>query len=208
MPTSVVAICNRALSRIGAASISALTEASEQARACSVHYAACRDELLAEHPWRFASSRQTLATVDVDGPAGWDVVYARPADCLRPMALEPEAAGCGRTFWHDGPLFCASPEPVRSPPWAEWGAYILSNEPDAVLAYVARIEDPTRFPPLFAGVLTWRLAVELASVMTDDVGRMDLARRQADRLLSSALAANANAAGTPPAEADFILARS
>lgn len=59
---SVVEICNRALSNIGnSRSINSLTEASKEAGECSLHFEACRDAVLSDFDWNFATKRVALA---------------------------------------------------------------------------------------------------------------------------------------------------
>ena len=54
---SEVDICNRALSKLGAARITSLTEDSVNARACNAMYESVRDAELRAHPWNFAMKR-------------------------------------------------------------------------------------------------------------------------------------------------------
>jgi len=60
MATSAEAICNSALIKIGASTISSLTEDSVEAEACKEQYAKLRDELLRSNPWNFANKRAFL----------------------------------------------------------------------------------------------------------------------------------------------------
>ena len=55
----------------------------------------------------------------------------------------------------------------------------------ACAAYVYDVEDPTEFPPFFVDALAWRLAVELATVLTGASSlqsRVQLAQFYADSL--------------------------
>jgi hypothetical protein len=65
---SETSICNSALTRIGAARITSLTDDSKQARACTASYALMRDEVLRSHPWNSAISRASVASL-ADAPA-------------------------------------------------------------------------------------------------------------------------------------------
>ena len=61
--TDAVSICNLALQRVGAKTISALSEDSTAGRACNRVYTQARDSELRAHPWAFARERKTCAAV-------------------------------------------------------------------------------------------------------------------------------------------------
>ena len=48
---SVVQMCNSALNQLGAASITALTDNTKNARLCSERYPTVRDAVFRSHPW-------------------------------------------------------------------------------------------------------------------------------------------------------------
>ena len=48
---SVVDICNEAMDLLGAATITALTENSKEARLCNRRFSTVRDATLRSHPW-------------------------------------------------------------------------------------------------------------------------------------------------------------
>jgi hypothetical protein len=82
---SEVEICNLALAHFGSRSnISSLTEASEEARHCRLHYANIRDSLLQMLDWDFARRYTFLATLDETAPGDWLYAFALPADCITP----------------------------------------------------------------------------------------------------------------------------
>ncbi|BCV06006.1 MAG: hypothetical protein CM15mV123_200 [uncultured marine virus] len=58
---SVVDICNEAMDLLGAATITALTENSKEARLCNRRFATVRDATLRSHPWNCAIERAELA---------------------------------------------------------------------------------------------------------------------------------------------------
>lgn len=141
--TSIVAICNLALSNIGKDNIASLTEASAEARACRQFYDITRDTLLQAYPWRWAGKTLALAAVSNDQGARWSYAYQRPHDCLKIRSM-----GAG-SFDAQGSLIYSSASP-------------------AVLSYTYRVEDPAVFSPLFADALSWHLAVRLAMPLTRD----------------------------------------
>ena len=87
--TSVVEICNLALTRIGAQTINSLAEASAQAIHCNLLFGPTRDAVLRQVPWRFATARQVLALLDETHPPEWAYGYKKPADCLAARYIEP-----------------------------------------------------------------------------------------------------------------------
>jgi hypothetical protein len=64
--SSIVSICNLALSNLGKDNISALTDEGAEARACNQFYDHVRDTLLQVYPWSFAGKTASLAEVTND----------------------------------------------------------------------------------------------------------------------------------------------
>lgn len=154
---SVVEICNIALSRLASSSpISSLGERSKAAELCTIFYAQCRDEVLREFPWPFATTAVALA--DVGSPAsGWAFRYSYPADCSLVLGIMQPGQ---REIIETDQLI---PYKVGYSPA---GAVIHTDQPQAVACYVARVEDTTLFDPLFVSALAWKLATELAIPIT------------------------------------------
>lgn len=77
MASTVESICNSALAKIGAPSITAITDSNKRAEFCNLMYSKVRDKLLKSHPWNFAIKRAVLAYdkdtfVDGDVTVGTD----------------------------------------------------------------------------------------------------------------------------------------
>lgn len=190
MPTSVVSICNMALSRIGTRSmVQTLNEASTEAQACRLLFDQARDATLEAHDWGFARKRVALADLGA-APTAWGHRYALPSDCIAPRFLEtPERVG-------------------RRTPCRVEGRDLLADTDEAVLVYTARITDPILFPPSFVTALTWGLGGELAIPLT---GKESLQQRcvqmwQAAINTAAVNDANADAPDTAP-DALWITAR-
>ena len=66
--SSVVQICNIALSNIGEQRITALTDNNERARLCNLRYDDVRDAVLRSYPFKVAVQRVELA-LSADAPA-------------------------------------------------------------------------------------------------------------------------------------------
>lgn len=144
MATSVVNIVNNALVRIGASRIISLTEDSESARVANLMYEQVRDAVLADHVWNFAKKRVELA-LDTTAPAfGYSNAFALPTDCLKVLLMERA------DMIYD----------VE-------GGKLLTDEASAKIIYLARVEDPNQFSPMFTEALSARLAAEMAIPLVD-----------------------------------------
>lgn len=82
---SVVQICQMALAHCRAGTINSLTEGSSNAFFCNLFYDTCRDQVLSDAPWGFATRLTQLAKLDPESfdIFNWAYAYAYPSDCLR-----------------------------------------------------------------------------------------------------------------------------
>ncbi|HYZ32347.1 MAG TPA: hypothetical protein VE684_08710, partial [Crenalkalicoccus sp.] len=60
MSLTALALCSRALLKIGAQPIASLDEGTAEAEVAANLYPAVRDALLSAHPWSFATGQETL----------------------------------------------------------------------------------------------------------------------------------------------------
>ena len=87
--TSSVAVCNRALSKIGdELIILSLDDNTKPARYCKALYADTRDFVLRSYPWRFALKRYVLAPLRDKPLFGYEYQFPIPSDCLRVWKME------------------------------------------------------------------------------------------------------------------------
>ena len=135
---STVDICNLALDELGEAAITALDEGSPVANLCSRNYAPARDQVLRSHPWNFAVARRRLARLSAVPAFGFAYAYQRPTDWLRTISVH---AGDGGT---------------DAVPYRMEGDRFVSGAADLFLRYIARIEDPNQYDPLFVDALAMR----------------------------------------------------
>lgn len=144
--TSVVALCNRALAKIGDELIIASTDdGTKAARYCKALYADTRDFVLRSYPWRFALKRYVLAPL-VEAPLfGFARQFAMPSDCLRVWRLEDD-------------------EPFQTE-----GGMILYDGSVLRFTGIRRVDDPALFDPMFVEALALKLAAELAVPLTASV---------------------------------------
>ncbi|NIA72274.1 hypothetical protein HBA54_27145 [Pelagibius litoralis] len=140
----VVGLCNSALSKIGAARITALSESSKNANLCNELYETCRDDLLRAHTWNFAAARVKLAQAGVGPAFGFDHRYALPADWIRTVDAYQDESGYGVIKYKIE------------------GGFILTDSDDVYLRYIKRVEDVNLMPADFREALATLLARELA----------------------------------------------
>lgn len=142
--TTSTDICNRALAKLDFGSIQSLTDGTKRAGLCNEYYDSALDELLAEHPWSFATTRVELSqTTALDG---WTYAHTLPSDFIRMVAI-----GTGDDF-SDAGFFDYQRE----------GRLLLSESTTVWLRYVKRYTDVQYMPALFQMALVERLAAFLA----------------------------------------------
>lgn len=159
--TSVVSICNLALANVGKPDIQDINEASAEAVACKKFYAQARDTLLQSYPWRFAQATEALAEVTNTKPDRWGYAYQRPTDCLK---LRRVTDSYDLDYLPDDGVSVIG----GGFAYAIEGDTVFCSISPAYLVYTQRLEDPTRYPPLFVEALSWHLAVKLAMPLTRD----------------------------------------
>ena len=146
---SVVAICNAGLRKVGASTITSLTQGTKNANFCNDRYADLRDALLELHPWNFAMKRVKLAQTTATPVIKFDETYALPADFLRAGSVFDSDEGFGIVDHkvEDNTIVCSSEE--------VW------------LLYVSLITDPNKMTPLFREALACSIAVEAATALVE-----------------------------------------
>ena len=84
-----VDICNLALNFLGKGIIKSLSENTELARTCKLHYDRYRRILLKDYSWEFAERTMKLEPVEDFGDTvkWWKNVYRYPDDCLQVLKI-------------------------------------------------------------------------------------------------------------------------
>jgi hypothetical protein len=180
-------ICNLALGHLGdAANLQSISppDGSAQADHCARFYPIARDALLEMHDWAFATKRVSLALLTVKC-SEWLYAYAAPADMLNPLAvMDPTApddtsAGIQTGYFNMNysvpvPQFergIYTPQPFTQEAAPDGTTVIWTNQCNAVLRYLARVTDTSKFETLFITSLSWYLASMLAGpVLKGDSG--------------------------------------
>ncbi len=178
---SEVEIGNLALGYVGVAhEISSLDEDSTEAEQVKRFYATTRDEILrGPFVWPFARRYVALALVAEDPNDDWAYAYRYPTDCVRALRLvDGHRIQTTRIPWE-----------VASD---DTGRLIYTDQADAVLRYVKRIEDPEQFDASFVEALAWRLASKLAIPLSRSAKERDYAFQRYRIELATAQANAAN----------------
>ena len=183
MALSSIALCARALLKIGCRSITSFDEGTAEAEVAGNLYEPIRDALLSSHPWSFATGQVTLPQLTVEPIADYDHAYQLPADFLRALS-----AGAGRG---------------RGLDYRIHERRLHTNASDVVLTYIFRPEE-TEFPPFFDQALIARLAAEFVIPLTDSTSRSEDLQKLADQELKRAKSIDGQQ-DTPQAIEDYTL---
>lgn len=153
---SVVDICNQSLDLLGAATITALTENSKEARLCNRNFELIRDSVLRAHPWNVAVTRKSLPQ-ESDAPAfGFNFQYTLPTDpyCLRLLSFWDTSVDNEIAAYDSNVMYKIE------------GRKILSNENVCKIIYIGRETDTEQYDSLLTSTIAHRLASEIAYGVT------------------------------------------
>lgn len=192
---SEVDICNLALANLGdTAEISSLSESSTQAQLCKRFYPIARDALLEMSAWGFSTRRALLAEV-ANLSTQWMHTYSLPPGVLNVLAVLPSDAPGDIEVNYTGTMDCPwpsqwpagyvpapgavvyTPQPYTLEIDAKGNSVLLTNQPNALLRYTAKVTDTTKFSPLFTMALGWLLSSHLAGpILKGDAGAAETKR--------------------------------
>lgn len=151
MALSPIALCARALLKIGAEAIQSFDDGTLEAEVARNLYPSTRDALLSAHPWNFATAQASLPRL-ADVPAADHAhAFQLPADFLRALSAGTQARGRGLDY-------------------RIFGRRLLADAEQVTLTYVFR-PDESGFPPFFDQALIARLAAEFCLPLTEATAR-------------------------------------
>nr|DAM13941.1 MAG TPA: tail tubular protein [Caudoviricetes sp.] len=155
-----VDICNLALNFLGKGIIKSLSENTELARTCKLHYDRYRRILLKDYSWEFAERTMKLETVEDfgDNVKGWDYVYRYPDDCLQVLKIYD---GDDRRKDDKREKFF-----VQTVDYRLGTKVICCNLENAYMDYVSNEEDCNYFSEEFVEALAHYLAYGMAQALT------------------------------------------
>lgn len=197
-----VHICNMALGHLGNSKlIAALDERSTEARMCNLYYAQCRDEVLRDFPWPFATVVSTLALLSTSPTPEWAFSYAYPSEALR-LVRAPYGSVRNPT------VDTLTKYLVRR--GASGGRVLYADQSVATIEYIAQVTDAGEFPPDFTAALSYALAARICpSVTSENRKETTLLMVQFYQAVVANAKANAANEESPDVEPDagFIRAR-
>ena len=155
-----IQVCNLALANLGEpATISSISppDGSREAALCAQFFAFARDQMLEKHAWDFALRSKTL-TVRAESPrVDWKYAYDYPSDVVSVLAvIRSDVDYNYKTMGTTGQ------QPYSVELDANGKRMLLTDQQDALLLYVAKVEDSTKWSSLFVRALSWQLASHLA----------------------------------------------
>lgn len=141
MANTITELSNRALAMIGHEAITSPDEGTKAADLCKRLIPDLRDELIRNHPWKFASRRAMLPASATAPAFGAARAYPLPELWLRVLEVgDGTAVG-----------------------WRREGNAILSDEPAPLpVRYLVSVRNPDEWDAIFTTVLAVRLAMDLA----------------------------------------------
>jgi len=166
MALTDIALCSRALIRLGAQPITSFTDGSAESEICGALYDQSRDALLSAYGWNFATKQMTLTQLTEDGSGDLKNVFALPNDFLRALTAGSNGVNSGIDYRiQQNKLY--------------------TNASEIILTYIYRA-DEFEFPPFFDSVLISRMAAELCIPLTENTSRYETFLRLAETEFSRA----------------------
>ena len=166
---SKVAICNRALVRLGDSTIASLTDGTVQAKRCNVLFDQAADSVMAEG-WTSNTRRSALNITTNTPEFGYTTEYQLPTNpfCLKVLSINDTVPG----------EFDYRIE----------GDKLLANTSGIEVRYAARITDTQSYNTYLTDAIVWKLIAELTYPTTNSITLSEAAERRYDsqlrRLLS------------------------
>jgi len=160
MSLSDVALCSRALMRIGCAPIASFEDGTAESEIAGALYGPARDALLSAYGWSFATGQLALTRLDDAPLADYQYAYQLPNDFLRALSAGTGMRGRGLNY--------------------RINRGVLHSDTDAVMLTYIFLPDESEFPPFFASALITKLAAEFCIPLTESTSRTEVLYRQAD----------------------------
>ena len=156
-------ICNLALAYLAKGRITSLTQNTEEARQCAMHYDHCRRLLLRSYRWGFARRIKKLALSASTVPV-WEYVYGYPSSCLSVRFVFTED-GAERKEMTKDEYEVAVVDGVK---------VLCTDVEEAWCEYTEDVTEVAKMTEEFVEALARYLAASMAVVLTGNEGMMNM----------------------------------
>ena len=154
---SEVSICNQAISWLGGNLLLSLADNTTEGRLCAANYAILRDAVLEAAPWTFAQRRVVLTPLAAIPAWGYSTQFLLPGDVLH-------VEYCGRSGrWEEDD----SIDDWQKEQSQDGQNVIVCNQSIVYARYTQRVTDVKLMSTLFTQALAARLAMDLATPITN-----------------------------------------
>ena len=169
---SNVQLCNLALSRLGAATITSLTDNTAEAKLCNTFFSDIADEVMAEGSWTSTMTRAELAKTTNTPEFGFTNEFQLPVD---PWALK---------------IISINEDTVGDTEYAIEGDKLLTDSDSIKIRYVARLTNTGDWDIYLQRAFVARLASELVYPLTGDTRKSELEYQRYLKIVQESLALN------------------
>lgn len=160
MALNDIALCSRALMRIGCAPITSFDDGTAESEIAGALYVPARNALLSAYGWSFATGQVALDALDDAPLADYQHAYALPNDFLRAISAGSGGKGRGLSY--------------------RIARNVLHTDADSVLLTYIFLPDESEFPPFFDAALIVRLAAEFCIPLTESTSRTEALMKMAE----------------------------
>ncbi len=160
MALNDIALCSRALIRIGAAPITSFDDGTAESEIAGALFGPVRDALLSSYSWSFATGQVALVKLETAPVADYQNAFQLPFDYLRIISAGTGTRGRGLNY-----------RIARKA--------LHTNADSLILTYIFR-PDEEEFPPFFDAALIARLAAEFTIPLTENTSRAESMYRLAE----------------------------
>jgi len=184
--SSIVQICNLALTRIGADTITSLTDGTREANLCNTLYDDIAEEVMSEGEWTSCTFRATLNQTTNTPVYDYSYEYQLPTNprLLKIITIQNEI---------DENLDYSIEEDK-----------LLTDDSVVKIKYIGFVEDSASYGPYLKKAIVSRMAYELAYTLTGSVSVSDRLYRKYEDDLRTALANDGQQGPSPVINSDDL----
>ncbi len=162
-----VDVANQALTFLGARPITGFEDETVEALLVKTHYGPCRDTMLEDAEWTFATRQFVPARLEDDPIRGFEMQFAVPAECIRVTGVYPANRGSTNPLPQYAHRDMREREVRHEQQVNARGTLVILADEEIVCKGVFRSDGEGQFPPSFAKALSFYLAYTIAPALTE-----------------------------------------